>query len=79
MRKKLEVIPDGIIKHTVVYTDELIHGTDSNQEDIMNISIITWCDSMEGNSSTVKLRQFVQHNRLHFRPPRNDENIQRQG
>ncbi|GFY21959.1 hypothetical protein TNCV_3296031 [Trichonephila clavipes] len=53
MRWILEVILDGIIKHTVVYTEELIHGTDSNQDD-SNINL-TWCDSMEGNSSTVNL------------------------
>ncbi|GFY28475.1 hypothetical protein TNCV_1971281 [Trichonephila clavipes] len=56
MQRRLEVIPDGITKHTVVYTEELIHGTDSNQEDIMDSNInLTWCDSKEGNNSTVNL------------------------
>ncbi|GFW36387.1 hypothetical protein TNCV_3713061 [Trichonephila clavipes] len=55
MRRRLEVIPDGIT-HTVVYTEELIHSTNSNQEDIMDNNInLTGCDSMEGNSSTVNL------------------------
>ncbi|GFU39383.1 hypothetical protein TNCV_1716551 [Trichonephila clavipes] len=56
MRRRLEVITDGITKPTVVYTEELIHGTDSNQDEIMDSNInLTWCDSMEGNSSTVNL------------------------
>ncbi|GFU14850.1 hypothetical protein TNCV_540241 [Trichonephila clavipes] len=56
MRFKLEVIPNGIIKHTAVYSEKLIHGTDSNKEDIMDSNInLTWCDSIEGNSSTVNL------------------------
>ncbi|GFY06557.1 hypothetical protein TNCV_3524131 [Trichonephila clavipes] len=56
MRRRLEALPDGIIKHTVVYTEELIHGTDSNQEEIIDSNInLTWCDSMEGNSSAVNL------------------------
>ncbi|GFU87857.1 hypothetical protein TNCV_964131 [Trichonephila clavipes] len=56
MQEILEVIHDGIIKQTVVYTEELIHGTDSNQEDIMDSNInLTWCYLMEGNSSTVNL------------------------
>ncbi|GFT63091.1 hypothetical protein TNCV_2835751 [Trichonephila clavipes] len=51
-----EVISDGITKPTVVYTEELIHSTNSNQEEIMDSNInLTWCDSMEGNSSTVSL------------------------
>ncbi|GFX81169.1 hypothetical protein TNCV_1911611 [Trichonephila clavipes] len=76
IRWRLEVTPDGITKQTVVYTEELIYGTDSNQDDIMDSNInLTRCDSMEGNSQP---RQFMQQNRHNFRPPRNDENIQRQ-
>ncbi|GFW29058.1 hypothetical protein TNCV_2356161 [Trichonephila clavipes] len=56
MRRRLEALPDGITKQTVVYTEELIHGTDSNQEEFMDNNInLTWCDSMEDNSSTVNL------------------------
>ncbi|GFW05367.1 hypothetical protein TNCV_3358861 [Trichonephila clavipes] len=43
MRLKLEAIPDEIIEHTAVYTEELIHGTDSNLEDIMDSNINLTC------------------------------------
>ncbi|GFV25108.1 hypothetical protein TNCV_1007021 [Trichonephila clavipes] len=55
----------------------MIHGTDSNQDDIMDSNIkLTWGDSMEDNSQP---RQFMQQNRHKFRPSRNNENVQRQG
>ncbi|GFY52778.1 hypothetical protein TNIN_9951 [Trichonephila inaurata madagascariensis] len=67
---EIEVITDGIIKHTAVYTEELIHSTDSNEEDIMDSNInLTWYSQP---------RQFVQQNRHNFHQPRNNENVQRQ-
>ncbi|GFX79005.1 hypothetical protein TNCV_3912921 [Trichonephila clavipes] len=77
MRLKLEDIPDGITKHTAVCTEELIHGTDSNPEDIMDSNInLTGCDSMESNSFNSQPTQFLQQNRNNFCPPRNNENVQ---
>ncbi|GFY66458.1 hypothetical protein TNIN_419641 [Trichonephila inaurata madagascariensis] len=92
MRQLIAVTPDNPNRNAVetgsytrwnnqaygtVHRGTVIHGTDSNQEDIMNSNInLTWCHSMEGNSQP---RQFVQQNRHNFRPPRNNENIQRQG
>ncbi|GFW05452.1 retrotransposable element Tf2 protein type 3 [Trichonephila clavipes] len=59
MRLKLEVVPDEIIEHTAVYTEELIHGTDSNLEDIMDSTSISHANRPQCNGKNERVNQTL--------------------